>query len=123
MRWAEFRGPGLANRLQTAIFGDLSGICKTRTQQQQTVAAGFGTSLLKIAMTHLVVRIRMKKQPAAMNLRSHSIDKLNHYDRRIRQIVKTGAHTDTLPQHAGPDAGPDENEDNGRSPSPSSAPL
>jgi hypothetical protein len=49
MRWAEFRGPGLANRLQTAIFGDSSGICKTRIRQQQTAAAEFGTFLLKTA--------------------------------------------------------------------------
>jgi hypothetical protein len=47
---AEFRGPGLANRLQTVIFGEISGICKTRIQQQQTAAAEFGTFLLKTAM-------------------------------------------------------------------------
>ena len=40
----------LANRLQTAIFGEISGICKTRIQQQQTAAAEFGTFLLKTAM-------------------------------------------------------------------------
>jgi hypothetical protein len=44
MRWAEFRGPGPANRLQTAIFGDSAGICKTRIQQQTAAAAAeFGT--------------------------------------------------------------------------------
>jgi hypothetical protein len=36
--------------LQTAIFGDLAGICKTRTPQQQTAAAEFGTFLLETAM-------------------------------------------------------------------------
>jgi hypothetical protein len=46
MRWAEFRGPGPANRLQTAIFGDSAGICKTRIQQQHKAAAAeFGTFL------------------------------------------------------------------------------
>jgi hypothetical protein len=47
--WPEcYVGP--ANRLQTAIFGDSSGICKTRIQQQQTTAAEFETFLLKTAM-------------------------------------------------------------------------
>jgi hypothetical protein len=82
MRWAEFRGPGLANRLQTTIFGDSSGICKTRIQQQHTAAAEFGTFLLKTAMAHM--EIRNEKPAAGMNLRSHSLDKL-------RQIVTTGA--------------------------------
>jgi hypothetical protein len=86
MRWAEFRGPGLANRLQTAIFGDSSGICKTRIQQQQTVAAEFGTFLLKTAMAHMEIRNRDEKTAVGMNLRSHSLDKL-----RLRQIVTTGA--------------------------------
>jgi hypothetical protein len=88
MRWAEFRGPGLANRLdvlQTAIFGGSSGICKTRIQQQQTAAAEFGTFLLKTAMTHMEVRNRDQKTAMGMNLRSHSLDKL-------RQIVTTGAY-------------------------------
>jgi hypothetical protein len=80
MRWAEFRGPGLANRLQTAIFGDSSGICKTRIQQQQTAAAEFGTFLLKTAMAHMEIRNRDEKTAVGMNLRSHSLDKL-------RQIV------------------------------------
>jgi hypothetical protein len=53
MRWAKFRGPGPANRLQTAIFGDSEEICKTRIQQQQTAAAEFGTFLLKTAMAHM----------------------------------------------------------------------
>ena len=38
------------------------------------------------AWAHMEPRIRMKKQDAVLNLRSHSIDKLNHYtmyDRRI----------------------------------------
>jgi hypothetical protein len=84
MRWAEFRGPGLANRLQTAIFGDSSGICKTRIQQHQTAAAEFGTFLLKTAMAHMEIRNRDEKTAVGMNLRSHSLDKL-------RQIVMTGA--------------------------------
>jgi hypothetical protein len=65
MRWAEFRGPGLANRLQTAIFGDRSGICKTRIQQHEAAAAEFGTFLLKTA------------RPMQMAPESLSIDKLN----------------------------------------------
>jgi hypothetical protein len=84
VRWAEFRGPGLANRLQTAIFGDSAGICKTRIQQQQAAAAEFGTFLLKTAMTHMEVRNRDEKTAMGMNIRSHSLDKL-------RQIVTTGA--------------------------------
>jgi hypothetical protein len=88
MRWAEFRGPGLANRLQTAIFGDSSGICKTRIQQQQTAAAEFGTFLLKTAMTHMEVRNRDEKTAMGMNLRSHSLD---HALDKLRQIVTTGA--------------------------------
>eukprot|EP01047_Picozoa_sp_COSAG01_P078246 COSAG01_NODE_14389_length_1460_cov_6.049229_1_plen_165_part_00 len=79
------RGPGLANRLQTAIFGDLSGICKTRIQQQQTAAAEFGTFLLKNAMAHTAVwrsGIDHPKTATSPNLRSHSIDKLSHYDIR-----------------------------------------
>jgi hypothetical protein len=71
----EFRGPGVANRLQTAIFGDLSGICKTRIQQQQTAAAEFGKFLLKTAMAHMASENRVKKQDVGMNLRSHSLDK------------------------------------------------
>jgi hypothetical protein len=87
MRWAEFRGPGLANRLQTAIFGDSSGICKTRIQQQQTAAAEFGTFLLKTAMAHMEIRNR-PPETSRGNLRSHSLDK------KLRQIVTTGAsHT------------------------------
>ena len=35
---------------KTVIFGEISGICKTRIQQQQTAAAEFGTFLLKTAM-------------------------------------------------------------------------
>jgi hypothetical protein len=35
-------------------------------------------------MTHMPIRIGMKKQDVGMNLRSHSLDKL-------RQIVTTGA--------------------------------
>jgi hypothetical protein len=34
-------------------------------------------------MAHMAVRNRVKKQDVGMNLRSHSLDKLNHYDRRI----------------------------------------
>jgi hypothetical protein len=83
MRWAEFRGPGPANRLQTAIFGDLSGICKTRIQQHQAATAEFGTFLLKTAMAH-TIRNRPPENSRGLNLRSHSLDKL-------RQIVTTGA--------------------------------
>ena len=45
-------GPGclLGARLRLVIFGEISGICKTRIQQQQTAAAEFGTFLLKTAM-------------------------------------------------------------------------
>jgi hypothetical protein len=93
MRWAELRGPGLANRLQTAIFGDSSGICKTRIQQQQTVAAEFGTLLLKTTMAHMEVRNRDEKTAVGMNLRSHSLDKL-------RQIVTTGAFSIDGPRGA-----------------------
>jgi hypothetical protein len=32
------------------FVGEISGICKTRIQQQQTAAAEFGTFLLKTAM-------------------------------------------------------------------------
>jgi hypothetical protein len=96
MRWAEFRGPGLANRLQTAIFGDSSGICKTRIQQQQTAAAEFGTFLLKTAMTHMEVRNRDEKTAMGMNLRSHSLDKLRQIvtctTRAFLQVKLTGAH-------------------------------
>jgi hypothetical protein len=35
----------------------------------------------------------MKKQDAAMKLRSHSIDKLNHYDRRIPVGGLVGSHS------------------------------
>jgi hypothetical protein len=31
-------------------------------------------------------RIDRKKTASALNLRSHSIDKLNHYDRRIDKL-------------------------------------
>jgi hypothetical protein len=59
MRWAEFRGPGPANRLQTAIFGDSAGICKTRIQQQHKAAAAeFGTFLLKTAISGMAIRNR-----------------------------------------------------------------
>jgi hypothetical protein len=58
MHWADFRGPGPANRLQTAIFGDSAGICKTRIQQQQTAAAEFGTFLLKTAMMQMALENR-----------------------------------------------------------------
>jgi hypothetical protein len=86
MRWAEFRGPGPANRLQTAIFGDSAGICKTRIQQHKAAAAEFGTFLLKTAMTHMEVEVRNRDEKTAMgmNLRSHSLDKL-------RQIITTAA--------------------------------
>ena len=88
---AEFRGPGLANRLQTAIFDTISGICKTRIQQQQTAAAEFGTFLLKTAMTRMEVRIREIEQASVLNLRSHSISTFNRYDRRISlRVCYTG---------------------------------
>jgi hypothetical protein len=58
MRWAEFRGPGPANRLQTAIFGDSAGICKTRIQQHKAAAAEFGTFLLKTDMGQMEIRNR-----------------------------------------------------------------
>jgi hypothetical protein len=84
---AEFRGPGLANRLQTAIFGDLAGICKTRIKQQQTAAAEFGTFLLSRLDDEMGLnnpaKIDHPETATALNLRSHSIDKLNHYDRRM----------------------------------------
>jgi hypothetical protein len=44
--------------LQTAIFGDSAGICKTRIQQQQTAAAEFGTFLLKTEMVQMAIRNR-----------------------------------------------------------------
>jgi|EP01047_Picozoa_sp_COSAG01_P051905 hypothetical protein len=83
---AEFRGPGLANRLQTAIFGDLAGICKTRIKQQQTAAAEFGTFLLSRLdqeMRQNPTRIDSHQTVSALNLRSHSISTFNRYDRRI----------------------------------------
>jgi hypothetical protein len=97
MRWAEFRGPGLANRLQTAIFGDSSGICKTRIQQQQTAAANSERScMLKTTMAHstMEVRNRDEKTAVGMNLRSHSLDKLRQIvtTRAFLQVKLTGAH-------------------------------
>jgi hypothetical protein len=35
-------------------------------------------------MAHMAIRNRVPKTATALNLRSHSIDKLNHYDRRIQ---------------------------------------
>jgi hypothetical protein len=55
---AEFRGPGPANRVQTAIFGDSARICKTRIQQHKAAAAEFGTFLLKTAMSGMEIRNR-----------------------------------------------------------------
>jgi hypothetical protein len=85
MRWAEFRGPGPANRLQTAIFGDSAGICKTRIQQQQTAATEFGTFLLKTAMTHMPIRNRDEKtgrgHESSFSLTRQA--QTNRYDRRI----------------------------------------
>ena len=77
--WIENEG------LQTAIFGKISGICKTRIQQQQTAAAEFGTFLLKTAMTHMAPRIRHPKQVSLLNLRSSFTRQAqtNHDDRRI----------------------------------------
>jgi hypothetical protein len=37
----------------------------------------------KTTWAHMAPRIRHPKTISALNLRSHSIDKLNHYDRRI----------------------------------------
>jgi hypothetical protein len=34
-------------------------------------------------MAHMAIRNRVPKTATALKLRSHSIDKLNHYDRRI----------------------------------------
>jgi hypothetical protein len=83
MRWAEFRGPGPANRLQTAIFGDSAGICKTRIQQHKAAAAEFGTFLLKTAISGMEIRNRDEKTAMGPES-SFSLDKL-------RQIVTTGA--------------------------------
>jgi hypothetical protein len=46
----------------------------------------------------------LKKQPAALNLRSHSIDKLNRYDRRIltQQQGCAGAPPPGQSQHREP---------------------
>jgi hypothetical protein len=84
------RGYALANRLQTAIFGDNSGICKTRIQQKQIAAAEFGTFLLKTAMAHMEVRNRDKKTGRGGHESSFSLTRqaqTNRYNRRTNALA------------------------------------
>jgi hypothetical protein len=74
MRWAEFRGPGLANRLQTAIFGDSSGICNKNPAAESSIQRqpNSETFLLKTANEQAGARERDWKKSTALSLRSQS---------------------------------------------------
>ena len=66
--------------LQTVIFGEISGICKTRIQQQQTAAAEFGTFLLKTAMG----AYGPQNSGSETSLAPESSFSLNHYVQSLR---------------------------------------
>jgi hypothetical protein len=81
---------GPTNRLQTAIFGDSAGICKTRIQQHKAAAAEFGTFLLKTAMSRMAIRNRPPENSHAGPESSFSLTRqaqTNRNDRRIRSII------------------------------------